>query len=114
MVKNELEIARIENEKKRLAGIREENLELSRKFNKGTTERSIICDIIYNKPKNGEKTIIRTDTGETVQVLRMTAQELQEDMEFGEDANVLSAQRLITSGTPEKKKRGRKKKVADN
>lgn len=36
------------------------------------------CDVVFNSPEEGKKTIVRTDTGETLSVSPMTEDELQD------------------------------------
>ena len=46
--------------------------------------RDIDCKIKYNSPKDGTKQIIRKDTGEVVDDVPMTTEELQEELDFKE------------------------------
>jgi FtsZ-binding cell division protein ZapB len=49
---------------------------LAQKLARGSEERTIKCDVLFNTPAEGKKTITRGDTGEVVQVLDMTESEL--------------------------------------
>ena len=51
---------------------------LSQKLARGSEDRDIECDVLFNTPKEGQKTIIRSDTGETVQTIPMTESELND------------------------------------
>lgn len=58
---------------------------LSQKLARGSEDRYVDCDVYYNSPEEGKKTIVRTDTGETLSVSPMTEDE-QQDLfinEFG-------------------------------
>lgn len=58
---------------------------LSQKLARGSEDRYVDCDVFYNSPEEGKKTIVRTDTGETLSVSPMTEDE-QQDLfinEFG-------------------------------
>jgi len=84
-----LEIEQIETAKKRVTPLREELTLLGSKYNSGFEDVEIECNVIYNSPEPGKKTIIRPDTGETIEVVDMTKEELQEDLPFTE-AEVVS------------------------
>ena len=84
-----LEVEQIETAKKRITPLREELTLLGSKYNSGFEDVEIECNIVYNSPEAGKKTIIRPDTGETIEVVDMTKDELQEDLEFTE-AEVVS------------------------
>jgi hypothetical protein len=84
-----LEIEQIETAKKRITPLREELTLLGSKYNSGFEDVEIECNIVYNSPEPGKKTIIRPDTGETIEVVDMTKEDLQEDLEFA-DAEVVS------------------------
>lgn len=51
---------------------------LAQKLARGSEDREIDCDVLYNTPEEGKKTIKREDTGETVQVMDMTEAEQQD------------------------------------
>ena len=51
--------------------------EASSKITAGYEFRAIRCITKYDTPKTGQKTVIRTDTGETVEVTEMSLQEMQ-------------------------------------
>jgi len=95
MAETSKEIDRIEDEKKGLKKHREFLSELAKKFDKGTEERDITCTVRYNMPVNGKKSIIRMDSDETVEVLNMTAEELQEDLFTGGEAEVRDAHAIV-------------------
>jgi hypothetical protein len=83
-----LDIEQIETAKKRITPLREELTLLGSKYNSGFEDIEMECDIEYNSPEAGKKTIIRPDTGETVEVVEMTKEDLQEDLQFA-DAEVV-------------------------
>lgn len=56
--------------------------ELSHKYAKGYEMKDVECDIRYNNPEPGKKTLIRMDTGETVETVEMTQEERQEEIQF--------------------------------
>ena len=49
---------------------------LAQKLARGSEDREIECDILFNTPEEGKKTTVRNDTGEIVQVQDMTKEEL--------------------------------------
>ncbi len=51
---------------------------LAQKLARGSEDREIECDVLYNTPEEGKKTIQRGDTGEVVSVLSMTENELND------------------------------------
>lgn len=51
---------------------------LAQKLARGSEDREIDCDVLYNTPEEGKKTIKREDTGETIQVMDMTEAEQQD------------------------------------
>ncbi len=51
---------------------------LSQKLARGSEDRYVDCDVFFNSPEEGKKTIVRTDTGETLSVSPMTEDELQD------------------------------------
>lgn len=55
------------------------------KIQSGYEWRELPCTIFYNDPKNGRKTIVRDDTGETVAVEDMSPEELQTKLPLGQD-----------------------------
>lgn len=55
-------------------------ISLAKKYSKGYEMRELDCDIRYNTPEPGKKTIYRTDTAEAIQ--DMTWEEKQEEMQF--------------------------------
>lgn len=57
--------------------------QLSLEVTSGYEMRSITCAILYNSPHEGEKTIMRKDTGEVVRTAAMSMFERQDDLEFG-------------------------------
>ena len=48
---------------------------LSQKLARGSEDRYVDCDVFFNSPEEGKKTIVRTDTGETLSVSPMTEDE---------------------------------------
>jgi hypothetical protein len=77
-----LEIESIETAKKRITPLREEMTLLGSKYNSGFEDVEIQCDIVYNYPEPGKKSVIRPDTKETIEVVDMTQEDLQEDLPF--------------------------------
>lgn len=51
---------------------------LSQKLARGSEDRYVDCDVFFNSPEEGKKTIVRTDTGETLSVSPMSEDELQD------------------------------------
>jgi hypothetical protein len=51
--------------------------EASTKISSGYEYRSIKCVVKYDTPKTGQKTTVRTDTNETVEVAEMSLAEMQ-------------------------------------
>ena len=51
---------------------------LSQKLARGSEDRQIECEVFYNTPEEGKKTIIRNDTHEEISVDKMTEDELQD------------------------------------
>jgi hypothetical protein len=76
------DMASTENEKKsitsqlksKLDGIKADVSSLSNKVANGYEMRKVECEVKYHKPKQGEKTIIRTDTKEVI-IEKMTSEE---------------------------------------
>jgi hypothetical protein len=54
----------------------------ARKYNKGYEVRDVICDIRYNDPEAGQKSIYRMDTKELVRTVEMTWEEKQEELQL--------------------------------
>jgi len=53
---------------------------LSQNISSGYDLRMVKCGIEYNSPCPGKKTIVRLDTFQTVEVLEMDADEMQEEL----------------------------------
>lgn len=51
---------------------------LAQKLARGAEDRNVECDILFNTPEEGKKTIQRADNGEKVQILDMTENEMQD------------------------------------
>ena len=51
---------------------------LAQKLARGSEDREIECDILFNTPEEGKKTVKRGDTGEVIQMLDMTEAELND------------------------------------
>lgn len=62
--------------------------DLSTKINSGYEMREMECIVIFNKPQNGIKTIVRVDTGEEVRTEVMTDAETQGELFPAESAPV--------------------------
>lgn len=54
----------------------------ARKYKKGYEVRDVLCDIRYNDPAPGQKSIYRMDTKELVRTVEMTWEEKQEEIQF--------------------------------
>lgn len=61
--------------------------ELSQQIKARGEHRLVDCAVEMNKPNVGEKTVIRLDTGEMVEIKVMTDDERQEEIEFGVEEN---------------------------
>lgn len=59
-----------------------ESESLSNKISNGYEYTNIDCEVFLNMPNTGKKTIVRRDTNETVDVVDMTTEELQVEMDF--------------------------------
>lgn len=55
---------------------------LARKINEGYELRPTECEIVYNLPKRGVKTLIRLDNGEAAGEMAMTPEEQQQQLPF--------------------------------
>lgn len=77
--------ARIESDKKRvvsdftaqISSAENTIATLSQNISTGYEIRAVVCRVEYNHPSVGRKTIVRSDTHETVEVLEMTDYEMQ-------------------------------------
>jgi hypothetical protein len=86
------ELEDIENEKKQVMSDFKAKIDghqakisgLSNNINNGYEYRYIDCEVVLNQPIDGEKQIIRKDTGELVKQEAMTPQELQEELPLEE------------------------------
>jgi hypothetical protein len=82
------EVEQIEIAKKRITPLRDELTLLGSKYNSGFEDVEIECEIHYNTPEPGKKSIIHPDSGETIEVMDMNKEDLQEDLQFS-DAEVV-------------------------
>lgn len=90
MAQAQSEMETAENEKKVSDGVFNERIkayaanvsELAKKYNKGGETAQIGCTIRYDIPTVGQKSYIRMDSEETVEVHDMTLQEKQETLQF--------------------------------
>jgi hypothetical protein len=88
------ELNQLEEDKKRASShfgaevkaARGEITRLSQFITSGYELREVRCEVWYHKPKPGQKTTIRTDTGETVNVQTMTSMEMQMRLPIAEEA----------------------------
>ncbi|MBW7887435.1 MAG: hypothetical protein H3C35_03615 [Bacteroidetes bacterium] len=48
----------------------------------------MICTIEYDKPEPGLKQIVRSDTGEIVDTMEMTGEEMQGELSIGENGDL--------------------------
>jgi len=84
------EAAKISDEKKSVtssfkAQLDEKNAQIGvigQHINNGYEHRYVECEIHYNDPNTGMKTIYRKDTGEVVKKETMTAEEMQLELEL--------------------------------
>jgi hypothetical protein len=89
------ELNQLEEDKKRASShfgaevkaARGEITRLSQFITSGYELREVRCEVWYHKPKPGQKTTIRTDTGETVNIQTMTSMEMQMRLPIQEEAN---------------------------
>ena len=58
---------------------------LSGNINNGYEYRDIECHILLNNPIDGQKTTVRSDSGEIVRIEEMSPAEMQEELEFRGD-----------------------------
>lgn len=93
-----LEVQKIEDAKKRVKPMQEEITELAEKWREGFEDRYVECEILYHNPQTGKKSVVRTDTGEIVEILNMTSEEMQESLEFESEAIVDKARLLAAPG----------------
>jgi len=56
----------------------------SEALNSGFEMRQVKCEIFFNAPSPGRKTIVRMDTGEEIGIENMTEEEKQEELPFDE------------------------------
>jgi hypothetical protein len=68
-----------------------EIFKIARLINNNYEYRDVKCDVLYDTPKRGYKRIIRMDTGEVVEDVPMSADELQQSLDFAVEAAVESA-----------------------
>lgn len=74
--------AHVAEYKRELKVIEEKIDELSDWVSSGYKIQDVECSVYFHVPQQGQKTIIRDDTGETVNVALMSADELQMAMAF--------------------------------
>lgn len=82
--------ARLESEKKsamssfksRIDEVDARIEQLSQDITNGYCNEWVMCDVAFNMPQKGFKTITRPDTGEIVRVSPMTDEDFQTEMEF--------------------------------
>lgn len=80
----------IENDKKsvtadfgaRLAESKAKIDRLANHINSGYELRRVNVEVRMHDPEEGKKTVVRLDTNETVEILNMTEDELQEELDF--------------------------------
>lgn len=64
--------------KSELDAVDSEIRSLSQKLARGSEDRSIECDLLYHTPSEGLKTVRRCDTGEDVEIKKMSDSELED------------------------------------
>lgn len=92
MSQNVAQKTQAENDKKRMAkefdariATMDAAIDLaSEKVRSGYECRNVACSVTYNAPKPGMKEVRRDDTFEVVEIVQMTAGELQEELPFAE------------------------------
>jgi hypothetical protein len=92
------ELNQLEEDKKRASShfgaevkaARGEITRLSQFISSGYELREVRCEVFYHKPKPGQKTTIRTDTGETVNIQTMTSMEMQMRLPIQEETDTES------------------------
>lgn len=90
------ELARVEQERKRANSQFKAEKDritaaiglLSDNISTGYEMRSIEVDVFLNTPKDGEKTLVRSDNGTIVEVLPMSSEENQMDLPFGGEEEI--------------------------
>lgn len=95
----------IENDKKsvtadfgaRLAESKAKIDRLANNINSGYELRRVNVEIRMHDPAEGKKTVVRTDTNTVVEVLNMSEEELQEEMEFNEAEKKTAEMEIIDS-----------------
>jgi hypothetical protein len=93
-----LDIDSIENQKKRISPLRDEITILSKKFHNGYEIKSVHCRVEFNEPTIGKKSIIRSDTDQLIEILNMTAEEMQEDFNFESEPKQLEEFQEVNDG----------------
>lgn len=73
--------------KREMKQIEEKIDELSDWVASGYQLREVECSVYFHSPRQGQKTIIRDDTGEIVNVALMSSEELQLAMAFCDDVD---------------------------
>jgi len=66
----------------RIKKIEEEIGTLAKSYNRGYEMQEITCDIRYDDPAPGQKSVYRVDTKELVSTKEMTFEEKQEELQF--------------------------------
>lgn len=95
----------IENDKKsvtadfgaRLAESKAKIDRLANNINSGYELRRVNVEIRMHDPAEGKKTVVRTDTNTVVEVLNMSEEELQEELEFNEAEKKTAEMEIIDS-----------------
>lgn len=76
--------------KARISRIDNEVSLLCTAINTGYAMGDVDCEVTFNSPKNGKKTIVRMDTGETVGVEDMTVGELQDELPMEGESRIIA------------------------
>lgn len=71
--------------KSRLDNVMADINSFSEALNTGFEMREVKCEVFFNLPSPGKKTIVRMDTGEEIGIENMTEDEKQEELPFNED-----------------------------
>jgi hypothetical protein len=109
LARNAADLETLEDRKKQVASefkakIDAANAEIfktARLLNNGYEYRDVKCDVQYDTPRKGLKRIVRMDTGEVVEEIPMTADELQQVLDFGIEKTIESAAEVPPAPAPE-------------
>jgi len=78
---------------------RGEITKLSQLVTSGYELRDVPCEVWFHRPKSGQKTTVRTDTGEAVNVAMMSSMEMQMRLPISEDQETTAVSEGENNGT---------------